>query len=181
MWLNFRLLHFLVCYPFGQEALAQLRALNAKFCEVEALCLTEANRMAGELRARVLDPNDAFWDFEIQAKITAYLGEGDPAWDDGTDNILAWREYWIPFDADFFCDGADWSRDNNLRIRGMGPVCWMFHDFHSCSYRTMKGQEKELAILAMVSAVDLLRIGKIWVDIIAIHQWDFELSPGRPE
>ena len=178
IWLN-RRLHLLVQmnHPFGQEALAQLRALNAKFCEIEALCLREASRMAGELRARVQDPDDAFTDFEIEAKITACLRKEDPAWDEDADNILAWREYWLTHSGGLFCDGADWSFENDSRIRGMGPVCWMFHDFHIHSHKTMRVQGKELA---PVSPMDLLRIGRIWVDINAIHQWDLNLLPGRP-
>jgi hypothetical protein len=159
-------------HPFGQEALAELRALNAKFGEIEALCLKEASRIARELQFRIQDSDDAFTDFEIEAKVSVSLGEGDPAWDEDEDNTLAWREYWLTDGEGFFCDGDDWSFENDIRIRGLGPVCWMFRDFHCHSHQTKRRQDREWG---KVSALDLLRIGKIWVDISAIHQWDLTL------
>jgi len=162
--------------PFGPTDLARLRVLDARFREIEALCRDEARALAASLRARVQDPGDALSDFEIEATVTVCRREGDPGWDEEEDNILARREYLLTRGEPGFCDGRDWNRGHDGRLRTMGPVCWMFHDFHDHNYQSGRSRDRELA---RVSASDLLRIGRLWVDIRAIHQWDLVVPADR--
>jgi hypothetical protein len=152
-----------------------LRALNWRFHEVEALCLNEARRMVEALSARVNDPEDALTDFEIEATVTACLREDDRAWSEDEENILAIRAYRLTHGESMFCDGGDWSFENDSRIRGIGSVGWVFHDFHLHDHRSKRHPGKEWRALPVR---DLMRIGRFWVDIQAVHQWNLAISPG---
>ena len=153
--------------------IAHLQALILRFEEIESICLKEAQTIARAAMARVKDPQDIYLDFEVEASVTAYLCEGSPGWTQDEDNILAERKYWLTQGESLFCDGKDWSMENELRIRGLGPTSWMFHDFHVHDYRSRHHPGREWR---SQSVHDLLRIGRIWLDIRAIHQWEFSLS-----
>ena len=158
----------------GIEEQEHLRTLNRHLHEIEVLCLNEAQRIAKELQVRVLDPNDPFTDFEIEARVTAYLREDDPTWSDEEDNLLAMREYELKRGSSLFCDGVDWGVDMDPRIQDIGLVSYTFHDFHTHSYQSRHRLGREWRSLPLR---DLLRIGSLWLDFQAIHQWKLKLGP----
>jgi hypothetical protein len=98
-------------------------------------------------RAKVEDPGDPMWDFEMGAELRYVLAENDPAWRDGDENFVACRDELCFKDSAFFCVFGEESDFNDRRGPHDGgdgilavPHCWLFHDLydHACCVERKK-------------------------------------------
>lgn len=150
--------HIVEYRPLTKCDIEKLTIFNETLRKLEQEIAEEGRKHVELLARRVADPLDPLDDFEIEAVVSFYLREDDPAWRDDEDNILTKRPYDIPKNPEKKqkkqYDVEDW----NDRPGGWGIPnhCWMFHDLYDHEYGS--GQQR-------LSMHDILRIGKIWIDI----------------
>lgn len=149
--------------------LIRLEDLNSRLQEVEAICLNEARRMERIAQARVEDPSDAMYDFEIEAVLSFQLREDDPEWSSESDNEVITRNYSLRGGSNLFCTDEDWGlADCDWRLPR--PICWLMRDIHVGILGNMAkvGSSTQQGGLPLST---LLRIGPIYLDIQFWHQW----------
>lgn len=174
--------------PLNEEELGRIKALNGRMRYIERLCLREAEAIALSLQNRLKNPDDPYFaDYEIEARISFHLHESDPEWDEDHDNILAERTVklsdalpaWPRREPITFGTETDWGMENDARIQSVRPVCYLFHDVHCHDWELRDASRPGSGHALQVE--DLLRIGDIWVDLSAIHQWKLPPSLASEE
>jgi hypothetical protein len=120
----------------------------------------EATALNTHLQTRVQDPADWLSDYEIELEVEVCLREDDPAFQEDDDNILATLRERLKGCAqhDFgIDDGTNHNAFQQMEGHPMqGEVhCWLYH----CLY-----DHTDLWF------DDMLRIGRIWVDIQVWYQ-----------
>jgi len=152
--------------------LIRLEDLNSRLQAVEAICLNEARRMERIAQARVENPSDAMYDFEIEAVLSCQLREDDAEWSSESDNEIITRTYSLRGGSRLFCTDRDWGlADCDWRMPR--PICWLMRDIHVGIFgNTVKARNSTQQ--AGLSLSDLLRIGTIYLDIQFWHQWKLE-------
>ncbi len=157
--------------PLTQNEIEKLTAFNEMLRKLEVEIAVEGKKHVEVLARRVADPLDPLDDFEIDAVVSFYLREDDPAWRDDDDNILTKRSYWhIPKNPDEAIsryDGTDWN--DRPGSRGIQNHCWTFHDLYDHEYGP--GQQR-------LPMHDILRIGLICIEI-EIQAQMFRNDAGR--
>ena len=145
--------------------ISQLLALNRRLRAINPLLRSIANDVTPRLEAKLADPNDPMYDYEIEARLDFILREDDPDYAEDDDNILTTRSESLK------CLKSD--RDMNFS-EGIGPGaleaephCWRFHDLYDHEY----GEDAPC-----LSFHDCLRVGKIFIDIQVWQQYDFNLQ-----
>jgi hypothetical protein len=138
----------------------QLQRLNDRLAVIEQHIQREATTLNTHLQARVQDPTDWFSDYEIELEVTVCLREDDPAFQEDDDNILATLRERLKGSAqhDFgIDDGINHNAFQQMDGHPMqGEVhCWLYH----CLY-----DHTDLWF------DEMLRIGRIWVDIQVWYQ-----------
>lgn len=139
-----------------------LQRLNDQFTVIEQHVKREALALLVHLESKVQDPADWICDYEIELRVQCWLREDDPAYREDDDNILVTlTEYLKPLQdlTDHFGidDGVN---HNEFQFRDGHPMqgeyhCWLYH----CLYDHTGLRWK-----------DLLRIGRLWVDLHVIYQ-----------
>jgi len=145
-----------------------LQQLNARCMTIERQVTQDARTLFAQLDARVQDPQDWLYDYEIELEVQCWLREDDPAYQEDDDNILATLKEHLklqrslpePFGID---DGI-----NHNIFQGMdGHLmqgefhCWLYH----CLY-----DHTDLWFN------DMLRIGHIWVELQVLYQHRCEVE-----
>lgn len=135
-----------------------------------------ARAIDAPLAGPLADPADRLVDRNLDVKVTFHLREDDPAYLEDSDNLVAEVEQMgelsvhqgdaageEPFDrlANSWPDGYDCTFPM--------PHGGLMHEL-----RLYSGYERGL-----VDYRDLLRIGSVWVDIVATHQYLYDLTTGR--
>jgi len=121
----------------------------------------ESIRICAELDQRVNNPQDWLQDYEIELKISFYIRDDDPEFDEDVDNIL-----WVLEEP--------LSHPDPLSDWGIGAI----HVNHACDrelYGSYKGQFHCYLYHSLYSCLglawrDMLRIGRIWTDMVVTHQ-----------
>jgi hypothetical protein len=143
----------------------QLQRLNDRLAAIEHHIQREATILNTQLQARVQDPADWLSDYEIELEVTFWLREDDPAYQEDDDNILATLRERLKGCAqhDFGID----DRINHNAFQQMdghpmqGEVhCWLYHRLYGHTDLWFD---------------DMLRIGRIWVDIQVWYQHTCEV------
>jgi hypothetical protein len=142
--------------------------LNKQLFEIEKKLQKEALEVINNMDKRVNNENDWISDYEIEAEISFYLREDDPAYSDKDDNILAvfseclsilkyanhsllaseenWNDFGLPD-----IDNPDQNEHHH----------WFYHQLYD--HTKIKWE-------------DMLRIGDIWVDIKITLQHHLRLA-----
>lgn len=148
------------------EELVSLKRLNARLAKLELKILKEARAILNDLNSRIKDPNDWIQDYELECKIYFYIKKTDKAFRRNEDNIITCLEEGLKKYKDHswgLGDGEDHNDRAEQEVRDYH--CWIMHSLYDHTY------PKHLGFL------DLLRIGKIEVNIEVRYQNSIELSP----
>ncbi len=146
--------------PLAEAEIDQLLALNRYLKVVTQQLSAVAKDLEPRLEAKVADPADPMYDFEIEAIFDYVLRDDDADYDEDEDNNLSSQQHMLIFAMfeDTICPipfqpPRLWSE----------PLCWLFHELrHPLVTRAPR-----------LSLRDLLRIGRIYVDVKVWQQYDF--------
>ncbi len=132
--------------PSELEALA---ALNAQLAEVEVFLAGEYIRLQDALTGRCTDRRNGLSSFNLEGSIGLCLREDDPAWSDDSDSLL-WQDarFMLPL-GDFGCRIEE--RPADLPRLPVEP-CGLLHHLEHPGHMGIPHR-------------DLLRVGRIWVDV----------------
>lgn len=138
----------------SEEHLAWLVRFNCKLRDIEGNIYRETKAIRDKLTLRVKDPNDPLDDFEIDTSVVFELHQDDPEFNEEIDNNIIVIQYLeLEDDYDEHKDHADVGRDLGVKN-------------HSHLFYLLTGmQYLELSIS------DILRIGRVWVDIKPYYQY----------
>jgi hypothetical protein len=145
-----------------------LQQLNDHFMAIERQVKQDALALISHLEARVEDPQDALCDYEIELEVQCWLRKDDPTYREDDDNILVTLTDYLTTLRDphhtGIADGYNW---NTFHYREGHPLraefhCWLYH----CLYDHRH-----------VPWDDLLRIGRLWVNMPVIHQYAWDVAP----
>jgi hypothetical protein len=146
----------------------QLRALEKRIVSLNAA-------QTVQVKAERLEHGNDMADYEIDFKLDYVLAEDDPAYAEDDDNILTTREGLImdysrsTTDEDGFdIDTVDWPPASPLFSR----QGWYVHELLDHDYGAGRRRLKPL---------ELLRIGKVWIDVVTTRQYCLNLRTGQYE
>ena len=144
---------------------SQLLALNRRLRDIDPLLKSIAKDVEPRLEAKLADPNDPMYDYEIEARLDFILREDDPDYSEDDDNILTTRRESLRHQQSReHTDYAESICPENLRAE---PHCWRFHDLYDHAY----GEDAP-----SLSFRDCLRVGRVFIDVEVWQQYDFELA-----
>ncbi len=135
--------------PLTRPELDALVSLNAQLAEVEAFVTAEYTRLHDALVGRCADRRNGLTSFNLEASITLHLREEDPAWSDDDDSYL-WQDerYMLPLiESDCRLE----ERPSDLPPLPVQPCSFMHRLEHPGHLH--------------IPHRDLLRAGRIWVDV----------------
>ena len=145
--------------------IARLLVLNRRLMDLTRHLRSVAEDVTPRLEARLADPDDPMFDYEIEAVIQFTLLEDDPDYAEDDDNFLTTRTESLK------ClrlqDDEDFGGAIPQKRLLAEPHCWLFHDLHDHDH----GIESP-----RLSFHDCLRIGSIWVDVQVWQQYDFDVT-----
>lgn len=154
--------------PLSEGEISQLLTLNRRLKDVASHLLSVAGDVTPRLKAKVADPDDPMFDYEIEARIDYQLRQDDPDFDEDDDNYLSTRtEYLTRLSG---LEEEDFTEPYLPAALRAEPHCWLFHDLYDHSY----GPESP-----RLSFQDCLRIGHIFVDIQVWQQYVFDAQGER--
>ena len=144
---------------------SQLLVLNRRLGDIDSLLKSIAKDVEPRLEAKLADPNDPMYDYEIEARLDFILREDDPDYAEDDDNILTTRSESLRHQKSRkHADYAEPICPENLHAE---PHCWRFHDLYDHEY----GEDAP-----RLSFRDCLRVGRIFIDVEVWQQYDFELA-----
>ena len=144
---------------------SQLLALNRRLGALDPLLRSIAEDVTPRLEAKLADPNDPMYDYEIEVRLDFVLREDDPDYAEDDDNFLTTRRESLKhLRSRKHTDYAELICPENLRAE---PHCWRFHDLYDHEY----GKDAP-----RLSFHDCLRIGRIFIDVEVWQQYDFDLA-----
>jgi len=144
-----------------------LQQLNNRFMAIEHHVRQEALALIAQLDARVQDPQDWLVDYEIELEVQCWLREDDPAYQEHDDNILVTFNEYLKSLRDpqhtGIANGYNW---NKFQYREGYPMqgefhCWLYHRLYDHSHLQWD---------------NLLRIGRIWVNMPVIYQYAWNVE-----
>lgn len=151
--------------PLTEAEIDQLLALNRRLRAVDPFLKLIADDVTPRLEAKLADPTDPMFDYEIEVLLDFILREDDPEYQDDDDNILTQRRDSLKrLETDLHADFTPPWCPAGLQAE---PHCWRFHDLYDHEY----GVESP-----RLSYRDCLRIGSIWIDVQVWQQYDFDLT-----
>jgi hypothetical protein len=150
--------------PLTEPEIVQLRVLNLRLVDITRHLGSVAKDVTPRLEAKLADPADPMYDYEIEVRIDYILREDDPEYDEEEDNFLATRTESLK--NLYFLDENYYKGIGSDGLRAESQ-CWLFHDLHDHEY----GRESP-----RIPPRDCLRIGKIYVDVQVWQQYDFDVS-----
>ncbi len=136
-----------------------LQDLNVKLVNIENNIKKEVQSLIFYGEQRINNPNDWINNYEIDCYITFILREDDPEYDKYNDNVLV--QLWEGSKHEIWEWGiGDGNNHNEYQNWDKHPMkneyhCWLYH----CLY-----DHTELGW------INMLRIGRIWVDINVVYQ-----------
>lgn len=147
---------------------SQLRVLNRHLRGVARHLRTVVDDVKPRLEAKLADPDDPMFDYEIEARIDYQLREDDPDFAEDDDNYLSTTTESLKSSL------YGWEREKyaySYLPAGLlvEPHCSLFHDLHSNHH----GVESN-----SLSFKDCLRIGRIFVDVQIWQQYEFNAQDG---
>jgi len=154
--------------PLSEGEIGQLLTLNRRLKDVASHLLSVAGDVTPRLEAKVADPDDPMYDYEIEARIAYQLREDDPDYDEEDDNYLSTRTEYLKHSSRL--EEEDFGEPGLPAALLAEPHCWLFHDLYDHSY----GPE-----LPQLSFQDCLRVGRIFVDVQVWQQYVFD-AQGEP-
>ena len=142
-----------------------VQQLNERLAAIEHHVQREATALNSQLQTRVQDPVDWLSDYEIELEVTVWLREDDPAYQEDDDNILAaLRESLKPVFAPrvLLRDGTNYNAFQQMDGHPMQKEvhCYLYHRLYGHTDLWFD---------------DMLRIGRIWVDIQVWYQHTCEV------
>lgn len=156
---------------FEQPEVARLMTLNRRLAELEQHLCGQALALEPWLRAKLADPTNRMYDYEIDAEIAYVLREDDEEAVEDDDNILTRRDESLQGMAEtrILADGMDHRESGRTDMAQLDgePHCWLFHDLYDHGYGFSKPS---------VPLRDCLRIGKIWVDVVIRQQYCLDIA-----
>lgn len=159
---------------FEQPEVAGLMTLNRRLAELEQHLRDQALALDPRLRAKLADPTNRMYDYEIDAEIAYVLREDDEEAVEDDDNILTRRDEMLKHmgETRILADGMDHRESGRPDMAQLDaePHCWLFHDLYDHSYGFSKPS---------VPLRDCLRIGKIWVDVVIRQQYCLDIATGE--
>lgn len=150
----------------SKEQKQNLYKLNCTLKDLEEKIRNEAFLLNDAAFKRTIDSDDWVDDYEIKCGITFLLSENDPYFDESSDNILAvlWEAPAkpIPENSNSLNNWriADGKNHNEALLELKDPLkdeshCWLYH----CLYDHCN-----------IGWINILRIGKIWIDVSVEYQ-----------
>ena len=156
--------------PLTDNEISQLLVLNRRLLSITRYLQTVVDDVKPRLDAKVADPNDPMYDYEIDARLDYQLREDDPDYAEDDDNYIATRTEPIKEPRDW--EGQDHSSSSSLPSALLvEPHCWLFEDLYSVDYGVKSPR---------LSFRDCLRIGRILVDVQVWQQYEFAPHSGSP-
>ena len=147
--------------PLAEADIDQLLALNRYLKVVTEQLIVVAKDLEPRLEAKIADPADPMYDFEIEAIFNYVLRDDDSDYNEDDDNYLSSQQHMLRSPA-MFEDTICPIPFQPLRLWSE-PLCWLFHELrHPLMTRAPQ-----------LSLRDLLRIGRIYVDVQVWQQYDF--------
>jgi len=145
-----------------------LQQLNARCMTIERQVTQDARTLFAQLDARVQDPQDWLFDYEVELEVQCWLRGDDPAYQEDDDNILATLKEHLKLQRSLpeplgIDDGINHNVFQGIDGHPMQGEfhCWLYH----CLY-----DHTDLWFN------DLLRIGHIWVELQVRYQHRCEVA-----
>jgi len=137
-----------------EPQLKTLANFNETLTTLEQNIKKEALTLLAECNCKLEDKQTCIDDYEVELEISFYLKESDPAFDEDRDNILEVLREGIKYNSFKTHLGAS-NNHNIFEDREGHPMygefhCWLYHSLYFGS---------------MMSWIDILRVGDIWVDM----------------
>jgi hypothetical protein len=142
---------------FSEERIAKYRQVNSRLVAIEKRITRDFRSLLPQCEQ--MQKEGMIDDFEIEAEVSLWLDEKDPAHRDNDDNIMAVTSYNAKCEADSDFGLDDGKNHNECQFFEAHPMqgehhCWLFHELYD---------HKELWD-------DILRADMIWVDVIVRRQ-----------
>jgi hypothetical protein len=142
----------------GCAEIHQLWALNQRLVEITQHLNAVAADVTPRLLAKLADPHDPMYDYEIEVRLDYVLRGDDPEYKKDDDNFLCSRKASLKLlellNDDFF--------DPVLS----GNVCWLFHDLKA-------NRIHDFEVSPRLLRKDCLRVGSVLVDVQVWQQYEF--------
>src|ERR1035437_4790279 len=156
--------------PLTESEISQLLVLNRRLLNITRYLQTVVDDVKPRLDAKVADPNDPMYDYEIDARLDYQLREDDPDYAEDDDNYIATRTE--PIKEPWGWEREDHSSSSSLPSALLvEPHCWLFEDLYSIGYGVKSPR---------LSFRDCLRIGRIFVDVQVWQQYQFDAQGESP-
>jgi hypothetical protein len=154
------------------QLITAIADLNARLARIEADVIAEAKAMNARLRARIADPHDWLYDYELELHVSCWLREDDPLFHEDRDNVLAVHSTSLKFNETDPCRMQRVWYDNgeNYNEAQDFPDHPLSHQHHCRLLYEISRQLPDWE--------DLARIGTVWVDlqIYDQHRYDPEFT-----
>lgn len=156
-------------YDVDSAEVPRLLALNQRLKDITTHLHEVVSDVTPKMEAKLADPTDPMYDYEIEIIIDYYLRDDDPDYREDDDNILTTRNTWFHDFEEVPDLQYDWAEScfNFPELRAE-PHCWLFHDLYDHDY----GAESP-----KLSLEDCLRVGKVFVDVQVWQQYQFDVLP----
>ena len=151
--------------PLTDAEIARLLKLNRRLKDITRHLQSVKDDVQPRLEAKLADPKDPMYDYEIEVRIDYQLREDDPAFAEDDDNYLTTRRDSLK--VEFESDDEDWSESYMQPSLRAEPHCRLFHDLYDHAY----GRESP-----RVPFRDCLRIGTVFVDVQIWQQYYFDVD-----
>lgn len=154
--------------PLAEAEISQLLALNRHLMEITRQLSLVADEIRPRMEAKVADPNDPMYDYEIEARLDFVLREDDPDYDENGDNYLTTRTKCLKYPYLHRDERRELSFGESSIQEGLlsDPHCWLFHELYDHAYGHA---------CPKLSFGDCLRIGKVFVDVQVWQQYSFDV------
>ena len=141
-----------------QEEKSRLGKLNEQLRLIGQRHHREAMRLGEVLDWRISDPLDWLQEYDVALKISFYLRDDDPEYDENDDNILWIMEELLSREDSLL----DWGATRDINRLDRDWYGFDKNEEHCYLYRALYS-------FWQLSWHDLLRIGSIFVDLVVTH------------
>jgi hypothetical protein len=152
----------------------RLGIIDHQLRELQKFLIQQGQALTIELETELANPTSSLADFEIETQLHYVLVKDDPQYDEEDDNILTSRTQFraatsneLPLDDQLLeIDTQNFADSPNHPMPQQG---WLSHDV----------MEHDLGIDSpAIGPRGLLRVGKVWVEVIAKRQYWLNLHTG---